>query len=233
MGRIALNFDLTAIPEHATVTNAELLFYRIGDYYGYDMDGTYEAHLINESWTSSTATWENLSTSYEQTVIASLDYTRGTTGWFDFDVTDATAGLVANPSENLGFMILIDFVLNSSTNGHISKIHSSESSEESLQPKIVVEYTATPIITDNAPDKLQQMAVNYGTGKLRVSTVTDGNYTILFHTGNGRLLYKMDERFLKAGTQTITCDKSHFVKGVVFITVQGNRQSAISKAVVY
>lgn len=233
MGRIALNFDLTVVPEHAEVTKAELSFYRIDDYLGYDMSGTYEVHLINESWTSSTATWENLSSSYEQTVVASLGYTKGTTGWFDFDATDATANLVANPSENFGFMILIDFELTSNTNGHISKIHSSESSEESLQPKIVVEYTATPVITDNIPVKPQQMAVNYRSGKLQVSTVTEGNYTILFHTGNGRLIYKMGERYLKAGTHTIACDKNHFVKGVLFITVQGNRQSAISKAVIY
>ena len=223
MGRIALNFDLTVIPEHATVTNAELSFYRICDYY-----------LINESWTSSTATWENLSSSYEQTVVASLDYIKGTTGWFDFNVTDATADLVANPSENFGFMILIDFVLNSSTNGHISKIHSSESSEESLQPKMVVEYSATPIITDNALLKQPQIGVTYNqSGKLQVSTLTGGNYTIMFHTGNGRLLYRMDEKYLKAGKHSISCDKAPFTKGVLFITVQGNGQSAMSKAVIY
>ena len=198
------------------------------------MNGTLEVHLINESWSSSTASWSSLAESFDQTVLDSKEYVGGTTGWFDFDVTEATANLVTNPSENFGFMIFIDFELNSTTNGHVSKIHSSESSEESLQPKIVVEYTGTPVTTDNVLVKPQQMAVLYNqSGKLQVSTVTDGNYAIMFHTGNGRLLYKMDERFLKAGTHTITCDKNKFVKGVVFITVQGNRQSTISQAVVY
>lgn len=197
------------------------------------MDGTYEVYLINESWTSATATWENLSSSYEPTVVASLEYTRGTTGWFDFDVTDATADLVANPSENFGFMILIDFVLNSNTNGHISMIHSSESSAETLQPKIVVEYSATPIITDNLAVKPQQMTANYNSGKLRVSIVTDGNYTIMFYNGNGRLLYKINGHYLNAGTHALNCDNVPFTNGVFFIQVQGNGQSAMSKAVVY
>jgi hypothetical protein len=196
------------------------------------MDGTYEVYLINESWTSATATWENLSSSYEPTVVASLEYTRGTTGWFDFDVTDATAGLVANPSDNFGFMILIDFSLSSNTNGHISMIHSSESTEETLQPKMVVEYTATPIITDNSAVTPQQMTATYNSGKLRVSTVTDGNYTVMFYNGNGRLLYKISEHYLKAGTHAITCDNVP-LNGIFFITVQGNGKSVVSKAVVY
>jgi hypothetical protein len=198
------------------------------------MNGTYEVYLITESWSSSTATWENLSSSIGQTPVTTVEYTRGTTGWFDFDVTGATGDLVANPSENFGFMILIDFVLNSYTNGHISKIHSSESSEENLQPKMVIEYTATPIVTGKAKINSKNMSIILNqSGNLLVSTKTDGKYEIMFHTGNGRLVGKIDNKYLSAGTYSISCDNITLPKGIVFITLSNGNQSSISKAVIY
>ncbi len=229
-----MNFDLTAIPTNADITKAELSFYRIGDYLGYDMSGTYEVYLITESWSSSSATWENLSTSIGQNTVATKNYTKGTTGWMDFDVTDATGDLVADPSTNYGFMILIEFDLNSYTNGHISKIHSSESSQEDLQPKMVIEYTATPIVTDNVKMSNNQMAIQYNqSGNLQVSTKTDGKYTILFHAGNGRQIGHINNKYLQAGTNIVSCSNLNLPKGLVFITLKNVNQSVNSKAVIY
>jgi hypothetical protein len=198
------------------------------------MNGTYEVYLITESWSSSTATWENLATSIGQNPVATINYTKGTTGWFDFDVTDATGDLVANPSDNYGFMILIDFELNSYTNGHISKIHSSESSEESLQPKMVIEYTATPIITNNATMNNSTMPITYNkSGNLFVSVRMDGKYSLMFHTGNGRLIDKINNKYLSAGIHTIECNNLNLPKGIVFISLKNGSQSVIFKAVIY
>jgi hypothetical protein len=229
-----LNFDLTAIPTHADVTKAEISFYRTGDYLGYDMDGTYEVYLITKSWASSTATWENLATSIGQTPVTTLAYHRGTTGWFDFDVTDAAGDLVSDPSKNYGFMILIEFELNAYTNGHISLIHSSEATREDLQPKMVIDYTATPVITGRTKIKSNNMSISYKqSGALLVNTKSDGIYTILFYTGNGRLIDQIDKRYLSAGSHTISCGNVDLPKGVVLITLRKDNQSAVSKAVIY
>jgi len=234
LARVALNFNLTAIPTNATVSKAELSFNRIGDYLGYDMAGTYKVYLITKSWTSATATWDNLSTSIGTTAVATKSYTTGTKGWITFDVTSATKSLVANPSNNYGFMILIDFVLNSSTNGHISKIHSSESKSTQLQPKIVIDYTTGTAVTNHTALTRDKLAVSYSRkGNLLVSIPQRGNYTISFYAGNGSMLGKIDNTCFDAGTHTLPCADQNLPKGVLFVMVKNDDMAGVSRVVVY
>ena len=124
--------------------------------------------------------------------------------------------------------------VNTNSTGHISKIHSSESSEEDLQSKIVVEYTATPIVTDIVKINSNNMSITYNqSGKLQVSTKTDGKYSILFYAGNGRLVGQLGSKYLSAGSHSIACDNVNLPKGIVFITLKNGNHSVNSKAVIY
>ncbi len=233
-GRIALKFDLTSIPQGATVTKATFSFYRTTNHNGYDGNGEFNICLINKDWKSSSATWNNLASSYDEEIIASQDYSRGTNNeWFDFNVTEAVSDMVVGQSENYGFMAFVDCNVSGNTGGHISLIHSSEASDDDLQPKLVVEYSGTPIVSEMVKNSIAPLTISYSqTGNIQVTTNTDGKYSILFHTGNGRLIGQIDNKNLKAGINTIYCGNLNLTRGLIVITLKNGGHIINSKAVI-
>ncbi len=142
--------------------------------------------------------------------------------------------MVANPSTNFGFMLFIECNVTTNSGGNKSQIHSAESSQEDLQPKVVIEYNATPIVTEQAKINSNGMSIHYNqSGNLRVSTKKDGNYSLLFHTGNGRLISRIENKNLKAGVNNINCGNLNLTKGLFVITLKNGGHAINSKAVIH
>ena len=173
--------------------------------------------------------------SYDEEIIASQDYSRGTNNtWFDFDVTDAVSDMVAGQSENYGFMAFVDADVPTNSSGHISLIHSSEASQDDLQPKLVVEYSGTPIVSQMVKNSAAPLAITYNqAGNILVTTNTGGKYSILFHTGNGRLVGRIDNKNFQAGVNTVSCNNLDLPKGLMFVTLKNDSHTFNSKAVIY
>ena len=142
--------------------------------------------------------------------------------------------MVAGQSENYGFMAFVDADVPTNSSGHISLIHSSEASQDDLQPKLVVEYSGTPIVSQMVKNSAAPLAITYNqAGNILVTTNTGGKYSILFHTGNGRLVGRIDNKNFQAGVNTVSCNNLDLPKGLMFVTLKNDSHTFNSKAVIY
>ncbi len=216
------------------MTKATFSFYRTNDSGGYSRSAVFNICLINKDWESSSATWDNLASSFDSEIIATQNYTSGSGEWFDFDVTDAVSNMVANPSTNFGFMGFAVCDVPTNTTGHIAIINSSESPSEDLQPKVVVEYTGTPIVKEKVKINTAPVSITHNqAGNLVLSTRSEGKYSILFHTGNGRLIGRIDNKNLTVGSNTIYCGNLNMTKGLIVITLKNGGHTINLKAVIH
>jgi hypothetical protein len=139
--RSLIQFDLSSIPDGATIESAELsLFYKNspgnGDHS--TLSGSNAAWLerITDAWTESTVTWDNqpATTSVDQVALPastsnSQDYTA-------IDVTAIVKGWVSNPATNFGLKLR----LQNETAYRQLAFASSDHTEEAKRPKLVIKY---------------------------------------------------------------------------------------------
>lgn len=121
-----VRFDLSSIPQNATVDNATLSLY--AESWG-GTDISIGAYQILNDWQACQVNW-NQATS-EETPIASLN-TSGALKWYDFGLTSAVRSWVNTPSTNKG--VLLRAIDSSAFSFRFS------SSESSNQPKLVIRY---------------------------------------------------------------------------------------------
>lgn len=147
---IIIKADLSSIPTDATVTGAWLYLYQ----YGTGGDASYEvtAHKITgDNPTITEATWNVSATGNNWTTtggglgdVAAEEVAvicNSTSGWKEFAIPLMVADWVATPANNKGLLIASDQGENTATADSYRDFRSSNHTDASLRPFLVVAYT--------------------------------------------------------------------------------------------
>ena len=119
-----------------------LSFYRISGDNNPSPTDDFQVTAILSEWAENTITYNNLPTYYPH-----LDIDRSDGGkdnsWIDFNVTDTIQEYVKDPGRNYGFMFEVYM------EGRYLTVNSSEVSNESLRPKLTINYDNDPVVPIN------------------------------------------------------------------------------------
>lgn len=148
--RSLIDFDLTSIPSTATITSAYLSLYS----YNSPFNGSHSTlsgpndcvlQRITSSWAENTVTWDTqpLSTPLNQVSLSAS--TSSVQNYTNIDVTALVQDMQANPSSSFGFLIK----LNTESYYRRMIFASSDNSDASLHPKLVVNYYTSVGINEN------------------------------------------------------------------------------------
>ena len=145
--RSLMEFDLSSIPQNATVTDARLSLYNdptSGENAGQhsSLSGSNVAVLqrITSSWSESTVTWTNQPPTTSLNQITLPQSTSAHQDYINIDVTTVANDMVQNPASNHGFMIKL--VTESYWRAMI--FASSDNANAAKRPSITVTYTVPP-----------------------------------------------------------------------------------------
>lgn len=141
-----LRFDLSAVPAGVSVTRARLQLYANG--WG-GQDATLGTYVISRTVDIGNATWENAQAtqawgaagatdtlSDRSNLLAGAVRTNGVPRWYEMDVTRATRAWVQGDVPNNGLLLVTSYPSFTGT----LRFASSQHSDESLHPKLLVSY---------------------------------------------------------------------------------------------
>lgn len=155
-----LQFDLSAIPDGATITRARLQVYATG---WSGQDTTLGTYVISRTVNLCEATWEQASAgqpwgapgcadtgSDREGLLTGVTKTSGITRWYDLDVTRAVRHWVDEDLDNNGLLLATSYASFTGT----LRFASSQYSDAALRPKLIVSYvvgapTPTPRLEPN------------------------------------------------------------------------------------
>ncbi len=154
---MVFHYDLSAIPEQTEIYKATLCLYC---YEGTQQPGKPEGKVVEKSWDEATTSSPYLTMNSQ-----AFSITEGygaSNQWMEFGVTNIIQEFINNPGKNYGFALFHDYKsVPGVEEAHIDPpfmFHSSQSSEVTLRPKLVITYGNTAI-NETMPDKKQINAV--------------------------------------------------------------------------
>ncbi len=137
-----VEFDLSQIPENATVLRATLSLYAFNspaDGNHSTSGGSNEALLqrITSDWDKSTLTWNNQPVTTFENQVELIESVSSLEDYLNINVTQLVQDMVANPSCSFGFILRL-----------VTEVHyrrmlfaSSDNHNPNLHPKLEIEYT--------------------------------------------------------------------------------------------
>ncbi len=148
--RSLIEFDLSNIPSGAIINSANLSLYSqespvLGSHS--TRSGSNESVLsrITSSWDENAVTWNNQPSTKAENEVFLSESSSSTQDYLDIDVTNLIEDMIADPSNNHGFLLkLLD-------EQHYRKMifASSGHSNSNLHPKLEITYTETILNNDN------------------------------------------------------------------------------------
>lgn len=142
--RLLIQFDLSSIPTGASISSTDLSLYcnNVEAASGKSLS----AHKITTAWDESTATWNN-QPSYDGTAIDTISVA-DVSAWYAWDITSLASGWHGGTITNYGAIIK---AVNEADTASYKRFYSSDyTTDTSLRPKLVVEYTAPVNVTIDA-----------------------------------------------------------------------------------
>jgi len=140
-----VNFDLSSVPDGATIQNATLRIYYMGHWEFPDWVDTITAYQVQGTWQEMSVTWNNkpgFGNRYgDVDVVAD-----GNWGWRELDVTDLVQDWVDGAYPNRGIMLRGE-----EASGAESSRRSFYTREGDYPPELVVTYTSTANMRSISP----------------------------------------------------------------------------------
>ena len=135
--RTYIEFGLSQIPANAKIVSAELQLYMENDAWGGVLDA--EAYQITSAWTESQITWNN-QPSAGSAIITNvvIDPGAGRNKWISWNITSLVNGWYNGTIQNYG--IKLQGASEGGTQGNWFKFSSSDFSDSSQRPKLVIQY---------------------------------------------------------------------------------------------
>lgn len=129
--RAYLQFDLSCIPQYATITEAKLGLYEFGMYTNL---GPYvSVHRVNGSWEEDNISWHYQPAFSEEAVDSQMAC--GDEKFHFWDITNLVKGWVNGAIENHGVMLK-----HAGWGGNIYYFYSSEYTSPNPRPKLIIKY---------------------------------------------------------------------------------------------
>ncbi len=187
--------------------------------------------VINKSWSESSASWSSIGTAINSSPQDSFSYKKGYVGWMDFDVTDAVKKSVSGTIQNNGFMVTAYTETPEVNYGISARIHSSESDESSLRPKLTVicDVSATKNVQNIQGNRVCFKVTK--SGEFVFIAPSDGKYTFSLIDTGGRLLKEMADIPCSSGINTVPGIDFSMRNKVIFIRVAGGNYLRTGKMI--
>ncbi len=232
--RSLLQFDLTAIPAVAIVTDARLSLYNNptspecnGEHSSLTGSNASVLQQITSAWDEFTVTWNNQPATTAVNEINLVQSSSIHEDYLDIDVTPMIAGMIANPATNFGFMIKLD------TEAYFRGMifASSDHIDSTLHPKLKVTYEMESVneITDNS---LLDLYPNPSSGQSFIrchTSLTDFN-TLKIENALGQII--LQENIAAVSVNGKKINLSNQPKGIYFVTITGNTKRCVKKLVI-
>jgi hypothetical protein len=181
-----LAFDLSSIPQNATITSATLSLYCNTQSSNTQLSSGSNAALIQRitsTWNENTVTWNNQPSSTTQNQCVLSPSTSSTQDYTNIDVKNLIGDMVNNPSISFGFMLQLQ-----TESIYRSLVMSSSDHPDSTKwPRLVITYTPPPCpnsitLRPNAVSGKDAYIESYNT---TINYGTSANFAAIAWTGGG------------------------------------------------
>lgn len=231
--RSVFEFDLSAIPDGATIDSAFLSLYAwasdTGLGYHSTLSGSNECWLqrVTSSWDENTVTWQNQPTTTTTHQVAFEASTSATQNYLNIDVANLVQDMVDNPSSSFGFMLK----LQNETHYRNMNFASSDHSNINMHPKLVITYSPSLSVHDINKKEIEfNLYPNPVSNFLKIDLSNSFKTITSIEIINS--LGQIIER--KSDIQSVlTINVSNYAKGLYFIKVNSINTSSIKKVIIY
>lgn len=230
MARAAFQFDLSQIniTDNAKINSAFLSVYRINAWWAgvpspetLDRDGYFMVHTITLPWTESTAKWNNIGVTITSIPEDTFSYQKGYIGWMDFDITDAISKIISGTAQNYGFMVTAYTNTDSMNYGITARLHSSESTEKILRPKLTISYDNTAVEKIEYKQNKQHYAKIVGGNRIAFTVPANGRYQLSIVDVTGRVLKKITNIECSKKLNIVFVNNISIHNRVLFVQITG------------
>lgn len=178
---VLIRINTSSIPTNSVINAARLYLYLTSVNAGYDLEATIHKIISKDWWSTGLSNWTkydgtNLWTTaggYGDigTAIDTITFTTETNGittasWYSFNVASAISDFVATPASNYGLLIASDQGSNHAPYETFREIATSQYSDSSLRPILIVDYTVPPPGSTNVSKSGSLSIGGFGTGNL-------------------------------------------------------------------
>ncbi|MBL0340620.1 MAG: DNRLRE domain-containing protein [Bacteroidetes bacterium] len=241
--RSLIQFDLSAIPAGAVITNATLSLYYNSDnqegnhFSSFFYKNTTLINRVTSAWDEQTVTWNNqpsITTLNQVTLSASSSSTQS---YPNINVTGLVQDMVSNPSQSFGFRLKMK------SENHFRKLlfASSDHSNAALRPKLVITYIAhnllavTEVNSKSAPVQKTSLQVfpNPVQNELNISLVASEAHSAFMRITDitGKDVYNQPLE-LKEGQNGYSFVVDKWTKGIYFVTIRSANEVINRKIVI-
>lgn len=241
--RSLIQFDLSAIPVGAVITDAKLSLYYNSDnqegshFSTFFYKNTTVINRVTSNWDESTVTWNNQPSVTTQNQVTLAASTSSTQSYPNINVTALVRDMVSNPSQSFGFRLKMK------AEDQFRKLlfASSDHPNAALRPKLVITYTVPPVrladqtVLQATEDMKLAMVVypNPVRDEVKVSITTSQSQlaTLQISDLSGRMVYRK-EMLLNEGMNAMPVPVAEWRRGIYLVSVRSGSTMINEKLVV-
>jgi hypothetical protein len=200
--QLLVQFDLSAIPTGAVITDAKLSMYHYVSSLNMDNgDNALYIKRITSTWDESTVTWANKPTVTETNKVSVAAFATGT-NMLDVNVTQLVKDMITN--SNNGFLIMLQTEQKYRTFNAVMSDHA----EAAKRPKLVVTYTVVSGL--QKASNVEEIGLEVYPNPSAESSLVDfnlsnaGNVSIDILTTDGRIVKSVSNEYLSIGNHQVS-----------------------------